>query len=398
VEDYSIIVIKGPTVPVFTLATTVANGTLSISPVRTAYDSGETIHMLATPGLGYKFSAWSGDNTTDVNPLDLVISKNSTITPVFVATPICTVTVPVDVTKGSVTISPEGGTFNLGTVIKATVMPSFGYLFTGWGDASTSKDRTISITLEKSISLAPTYIAGPTCYQEAAGSSGTGADYIGEVAFGDIAVSTSRIPREGVFYSDYTAYMTTVARGQTLPLSVSLNAVFPPDRAFAWIDWNGDCSFDTSESVLASARDLTDGLVTSSVTVPATAKLGITRMRVRVQYDSMGAAGDPAGNFYAGDVQDFSITITEASSIKPGLSGNKNPNRLGLLESGKNGFVILSQAGTNYSVSDLSGKTLTSGRTSTTNESVSLSAFNRGLYFIQLDSGNQNLVQKFLVR
>ncbi len=398
VEDYSVIVTKGPAVPVYTLATNVTNGTLVYSPIRAVYDSGETIHMEATPGLGYKFSAWSGDNTTDANPLDLVISKNSTITPVFVTTPICTVTVPVDVTKGSVSISPAGGAYNQGTVIKATVVPAYGFLFSGWGAASTLKDRTIPITLDKSIALAPTFIEGPTCYGDAAGFAGTGADYISYVSFGDIGQSTSRVPKAGEFYSDYTANLTKVGLGQTLPLAVTLNAVFPPDRAYAWIDWNSDCSFDSTEKVLSTQGGLASGDVTEQVVVPTTAKLGLTRMRVRVQYDSLGSAADPLGKLFAGDVQDFSIEVTNAAGIRQGVIANRNSNQLGLLESGKNGFVILGQAGANYSVFDLFGKEMVSGATSATNEHVDLNAIKRGLYFVKLNAGSQNLVQKFLIK
>ena len=75
----------------------------------------------------------------------------------------------------------------------------------------------------------------------------------------------------------------------------------------AWIDWNADGRFDSSEQV-SEAEDGSSGIISLSISVPADAVQGSTYARFRYSsHQSLLPAG-PANN---GEVEDYTITVTE---------------------------------------------------------------------------------------
>lgn len=74
----------------YILSTTAANGTVTKSPNKSNYTSGETVSLTATPSTGYQFSSWSGDITGTTNPVNVVMNSNKTVTANFTAIPTST--------------------------------------------------------------------------------------------------------------------------------------------------------------------------------------------------------------------------------------------------------------------------------------------------------------------
>lgn len=101
-----------------------------------------------------------------------------------------------------------------------------------------------------------------------------------------------------------------------------------------WVDYNGDQTFASTESVYFSTTGVPGGsTVTGSFTVPnnATAVPGLTRMRIRVAPSSAPAANGACGSTPAnGEVEDygFEIAPTAACSGAPtgGVAGTVAPN------------------------------------------------------------------------
>ena len=56
----------------------------SISSNETRFVNGEAATITATPNLGYVFSAWTGADTGNLNPLTLTINSNKTIGTTFI--------------------------------------------------------------------------------------------------------------------------------------------------------------------------------------------------------------------------------------------------------------------------------------------------------------------------
>jgi len=131
------------------------------------------------------------------------------------------------------------------------------------------------------------------------------------VNFGTINKSSG----QGSGYDDFSAESTDAIQGSDIDLTVNLNT----DGAYtiyakAWIDWNQDGTFDTSteEYALGTANDETDGPTTLSpltISVPAGATLGNTRMRVSCQYSSYPGACTGSTD---GEIEDYTINVVAA--------------------------------------------------------------------------------------
>ena len=104
------------------------------------------------------FGFYSSDSTTGTKPT-LNVSYCTSSTPTY------TLTAAND-GNGSVTLSPSGGTYESGTVVTMTPVPSSGYKFTTWSgtnadDAIDNGDGTWSITMNESKSLTANFTLIP---------------------------------------------------------------------------------------------------------------------------------------------------------------------------------------------------------------------------------------------
>ena len=114
-------------------------------------------------------------------------------------------------------------------------------------------------------------------------------------------------------YSDYTNLSTDLSRGSSYNLTVNINTDGPYSiYTYVWIDWNQDDDFDDAgeQFDLGSNYNTSDGATSNSpylITVPGTATLGSTRMRVSTKYYSYPSSCE---NNHDGEVEDYSINIT----------------------------------------------------------------------------------------
>jgi len=119
-------------------------------------------------------------------------------------------------------------------------------------------------------------------------------------------------PLEDVAYSDFTGISTNVGHSSSYDLSVYVNTEGDwTINTVAWIDWNQDLDFDDAGETysLGSATNVVAGLTALSplsITVPGTAALGSTIMRVSAKWDS-----DPTSceTGFDGEVEDYTINV-----------------------------------------------------------------------------------------
>jgi Zn-dependent metalloprotease len=139
-------------------------------------------------------------------------------------------------------------------------------------------------------------------------------DGITNVTFNTINNTTSATT---IGYTDYTATQSTaVSTGSAYILSVKQNTGGNyTNYAKAWIDWNHDGIFSTTteEYNLGTTLNATSGVtsLSPSITVPAGAYIGTTRMRVSSQYN---AVPSPCTASFDGEVEDYSIVVSVGSS------------------------------------------------------------------------------------
>lgn len=164
-----------------------------------------------------------------------------------------------------------------------------------------------------SVSSATTDAPAPPSYCASSGSAGS--EWIEQVVLGNVDNTSNS--NNG--YGDYTSQVISAKQGETM--SISLNPGFSSSLFFGestqpeywrvYIDYNGDYDFDDAGELAYDAGGTSTATVSGSITIPATAPLGTTRVRVSMKRSS-GAA--TCGSVGSGEVEDYSITITEAST------------------------------------------------------------------------------------
>lgn len=116
-------------------------------------------------------------------------------------------------------------------------------------------------------------------------------------------------------YSDFSSTINSeVVRGGTYPLSIQLGNGANAQTVAVWIDYNQNKVFETSERIyykFDQANGNGDHKVSASITIPANAALGSTRMRVGTKLGT--SIPDPCtnntGNDWSQDFQDYSLNI-----------------------------------------------------------------------------------------
>lgn len=159
-----------------------------------------------------------------------------------------------------------------------------------------------------SITVSATACANPGPYCEA-GANSLQFEKISNVTFAGI--NNNSTSQAG--YEDFTGVTGTVVGGVDYPISVTVAGGFATDQVLAWIDWDQSNSFEPSEQILASATGV--GPFAGMVSVPLTAALGTTRMRVRLHDTYVGPDypntpnPTPCDTSTYGQVEDYTIDV-----------------------------------------------------------------------------------------
>lgn len=138
-------------------ATSGGGGTVDWTPKKDSYASGEQITVTATPSSGFVFSGWSGDLTSNVNPLVFPIAGDTAIVANFTSTTSYTVTVTYPNGGGTVTKSPNQASYPLNATVTLTAIPDSGKRFVEWGGDATGTTLTKQITVTKNMVITATF-------------------------------------------------------------------------------------------------------------------------------------------------------------------------------------------------------------------------------------------------
>ncbi|UII32119.1 collagenase [Fulvivirga ulvae] len=167
-------------------------------------------------------------------------------------------------------------------------------------DGAYSKSKASYITI---------YEKSDLTYCSASGSRDD--NYINRLKFGSLDN-----PSGYQNYSDFTNQITRLTPGTSETLTIGTkNSYWSGNAVGAWIDWNADGDFDDTGEEVFNLYGA--GPYETAVNVPSDAVLGVTTLRIRVGYgsaDKIVACGDDT---YIGEVEDYSIVISEESSSAP---------------------------------------------------------------------------------
>lgn len=114
-------------------------------------------------------------------------------------------------------------------------------------------------------------------------------------------------------YGNFTALSTTMARGtsQTITINPGWTSTARSEAYRVWIDYNGDGDFVDAGEQVFSRNKTTATSVSGTFTVPSTAIIGATRMRVSMKYNSNPTSCEV---FASGEVEDYTIQIAATPS------------------------------------------------------------------------------------
>lgn len=161
------------------------------------------------------------------------------------------------------------------------------------------------------------------------------------VNFANLNNATSSVVNATPAYEDFMAMSATVNRGQTYPINVKGNTVglFTHDiRVF--MDWNKDGVFDMATEYYHISLEPSSGedsvLATTNITIPATATLGSTRMRIIKDQWNVYEEGefDACLDAYYGQVEDYTLLIEDNLSV-----GDVTKNKFSLYPNPTNGLI-----------------------------------------------------------
>jgi len=137
-------------------------------------------------------------------------------------------------------------------------------------------------------------------------ASATCDEYIGTMNFNTINNSSS-CGTNG--YTDFTGISTTITAGTGYPVSVTTSPWYTGDQCGAWVDWNQDLDFDDPGEYFPMSQSSLSG----TITPPADALNGPTRLRVRLLY-----TGEivPCGNVEWGETEDYTVNVINPQAQK----------------------------------------------------------------------------------
>ena len=112
-----------------------------------------------------------------------------------------------------------------------------------------------------------------------------------------------------VGYENFTNISTNAIQGSTLPITVDISNFFTGDLVKVWIDFNQNGDFTDPGEMVVSTTNTTANPAVGNITIPLTATLGPTRMRVRMYWQPADANPGPCGNTAYGQVEDYTVNI-----------------------------------------------------------------------------------------
>ena len=218
-----------------------------------------------------------------------------------------------------------------------------------------------------------------------AGATSTSFEKLSNVTFAGINNNSTSTAG----YEDFTAVTGNVNAGQTYNFSASFSgASYPEDQVLVWIDLNQDGDFDDAgERVLVTTAKKSPW--TGSIAIPATAKIGQTRMRVRLQDTSSGPNATPCGTSDYGQVEDYTLNVGQlaVSDVKKN-SVNVYPNPAKDIINISN---VSSKA--QFEIYSVGGQLVNQG---ITDGKVNVSKLTKGVYILTVESNGEKSQTKFI--
>ncbi len=125
-------------------------------------------------------------------------------------------------------------------------------------------------------------------------------------------------------YAEFLDQVGALAKGETYNISIGVRNNTGTGYAIVWVDWNGNESFESSESFsVGNTSNTGTRVISGQIVVPADATSGITRMRVR--FSQRSSTSNPC-NDSNGEVEDYSVNVASEGWLGQNTNWNVSSN------------------------------------------------------------------------
>jgi len=283
-----------------------------------------------------------------------------------------------DVYQGASLIGSTAST----TYTVNSLSPSITYSFT-----VRAKDAAGNISTASNTATVTT-LAGSTVTYCAATATNTADERIGNVTFGSINNTSTGTAG----YENFTSISTNVTRGTANTISITpVWTSTKYNEAYAvYIDYNRDGDFTDSGELAWTRAGSQTTPVTGSITIPATASLGSTRMRVMMQYSSIPSSS--CGSYTYGQVEDYTLNILSSARGEDFNINNLMTDIKLYPNPARDVLNISNTTVEDYKIFDMGGKLINSGKIE--RGKVNVSQLTAGAYTIQIGETSKRFIKK----
>lgn len=167
----------------------------------------------------------------------------------------------------------------------------------------------------------------PSGYCTTNNSGGTGT-FVNNLVFGSISNnSAASNPTAAPYYTNYNL-TTNVQPGQTYPLTITTGPAGTYTGAIisVWIDYNRDGVLAATEWQQVAVNQASGTTSVSNITIPLTAQMGLTKMRIRTRGNgNVNGAGDACTFMGSGETEDYLVNIQSQPAVPYNYTWNSLP-------------------------------------------------------------------------
>ncbi|XRE43268.1 hypothetical protein ACIVBQ_001472 [Tenacibaculum discolor] len=225
-------------------------------------------------------------------------------------------------------------------------------------------------------------------------------EWIDYVSFGGMTNTTAA----NGGYGDFTNKVATVTQGTTNQIIVSagFSGSSYTEYFTVWIDYNRNGTFESSEQTSLGSSS-TAANRSANISIPSSALLGQTRMRVSMKYNGASTACE---TFADGEVEDYTVNIVNSSS-SVAVSGTSDEFAEPLDREAKSSLTAYpnpaisnvtvkfgSNENVSYKITNTIGRVVLTGKT--VNGTVNVSNLKTGIYLLEANDGKKSETIKLM--
>jgi hypothetical protein len=217
----------------------------------------------------------------------------------------------------------------------------------------------------------------------------TADERIGKVVFGTINNTSAGTAG----YENFTSLSTNAVRGtsNTITITPTWTSTVYSEGYAVWIDYNKNGVFTDAGELVWSKTASTTTPVSGTFTIPATATLGTTRMRVSMKYNGVPTSCEA---FSYGQVEDYTVNIT---SVAKEIETTNTLAAIKLYPNPATDVLNATEVSENatFRIYNLMGQTVGNGKFN--NGTIDISTIGSGNYILEI-SDNDNVTTKRFVK